>query len=135
MIVEHKTTRTDKMNVTQSKIRLQEVKFYAHHGVSEQEKLVGNHFIINLELTVDITAAMESDDVIDTVSYADVYEILKEQMNVPSKLLEHVSGRINKALYAAFPKVQGIMFELIKCTPPMGADTKGASVAIVSTRN
>ena len=123
------------MKVIQSKIRLQEVKFYAHHGVSEQEKLVGNHFIINLELTVDFMAAIESDHVEDTVSYADVYEILKEQMNEPSKLLEHVSGRIIEALYAAFPKVQGIKLELIKCTPPMGADTKGASVVIESTRD
>lgn len=123
------------MTITQSKIYLREVKFYAHHGVSEQEKLVGNRFMINLELTVDFLAATKSDDVEDTVSYADVYEVLKEQMNVPSKLLEHVLGRINDALYAAFPKVQGIRIELIKCTPPIGADTNGASVVIASTRD
>ncbi|MFA6831981.1 MAG: dihydroneopterin aldolase [Bacteroidaceae bacterium] len=123
------------MKIAQTKIRLQEVKFYAHHGVSEQETLVGNHFMINLELTVDFIAATKSDKVEDTVSYADVYDVLKEQMNVPSKLLEHVSGRITNALYAVFPKVQGIMLEVIKCTPPIGADTKGASVVLVSTRD
>ncbi len=122
------------MKIAQSIICLHEVKFYAHHGVSEQEQLVGNHFKINLELTIDISAALDSDNVSDTVSYADVYEVLKEQMSIPSKLLEHVSGRIQKALYTAFPKVQGIMLELIKCTPPMGADTLGASVKIKSTR-
>ena len=55
-------------------------------------------------MQVNIAPAMQTDDVADTVSYADVYEAVKAEMKVPSKLLEHVGGRIVKRLFGDFPK-------------------------------
>ena len=57
-----------------SYIFLDNVRFFAYHGVGEQEREVGNEFVINLKLKVDIARAAETDDVTHTVSYADVYE-------------------------------------------------------------
>lgn len=104
--------------------------FFAHHGVGEQETIVGNEFILDLWLKTDITRAIETDDVADTVSYADVYEAVKEEMNIPSKLLEHVSGRIIKSLFLKFPQIEEIKLKLTKRNPPMGADIVGAGVEI-----
>jgi dihydroneopterin aldolase len=86
---------------TTSTIFLQNLVFYAYHGVAPQETAVGNTFIINLSLKGDFRQAMQSDCVDDTVSYADVFLAVKEEMSIPSKLLEHVCGRIVQRLIPA----------------------------------
>ena len=91
-----------------SYIFLDRICFFAHHGVGEQETLAGNEFTVSLRLQVNIAPAMQTDDVADTVSYADVYEAVKAEMEVPSKLLEHVGGRIVKRLFGDFPQIENI---------------------------
>lgn len=113
-----------------SYIFLDQIRFFAHHGVGEQETLVGNEFIVSLRLKVDISRAAETDDVADTVSYADVYETVKAEMETPSKLLEHVSGRIISRLFQRFPQIETIELKLSKRNPPMGADIETAGIEI-----
>lgn len=113
-----------------SYIFLDNVRFFAYHGVGEQEREVGNEFVINLRLKVDIARAAETDDMTHTVSYADVYENIKAEMDIPSKLLEHVCGRIVKRLFRTFPTVKGIELKLAKRNPPMGADMDAAGVEV-----
>lgn len=113
-----------------SYIFLENVRFYAYHGVGGQELTVGNEFVVNLRLKVDIARAAETDDVTHTVSYADVYDALKAEMDIPSRLLEHVCGRIVKRLFRTFPTVKGIELKLSKRNPPMGADLDAAGVEV-----
>lgn len=113
-----------------SYIFLNQVHFFAHHGVGGQETIAGNDFIIDLRLKTDIARAAETDDVANTVSYADVYEAVKEEMAIPSKLLEHVCGRIVKRLFHDFPAVESIDLKLSKRNPPMGADLDAAGVEV-----
>ena len=113
-----------------SYIFLDNVRFFAYHGVGEQEREVGNEFIISLRLKVDITLAAEPDNVAHTVSYADVYENVKAEMEIPSALLEHVCGRIVKRLFRTFPAIEGIELKLSKRNPPMGADVDAAGVEV-----
>lgn len=113
-----------------SYIFLDQIHFFAYHGVGEQETIVGNDFIIDLRLKTDITCATETDDVTNTVSYAEVYEAVKAEMSIPSKLLEHVCGRIIKRLFHDFPTVESIDLKLSKRNPPMGADLDAAGVEV-----
>lgn len=113
-----------------SYIFLDNVRFFAYHGVGKQEREVGNEFIISLRLKVDITLAAETDNVTHTVSYADVYENVKAEMEIPSALLEHVCGRIVKRLFRTFPAIEGIELKLSKRNPPMGADVDAAGVEV-----
>lgn len=115
-------------------ILLQNLHFHAYHGVAPQEQLVGNDFMINLRLTTDFSQAMQSDNVNDTVSYADVFAALREEMNIPSKLLEHVAGRITARLYHDFPSISAIELTLLKRNPPMNADIDAAGVELHTTR-
>ena len=73
---------------------------------------------------------METDDVADTLNYAQLYELVRREMDQPSNLLEHVAGRIVKAVNTAFPAVTSIDLKLTKLNPPMGADCRGAGVEI-----
>ena len=113
-----------------SYITLNDVRFHAFHGVLPQKTAVGADFVVNLRLGYDISRAMRTDDVGDTLNYAEVYELVKHQMDVPSKLLEHVAGRIVDAVRKAYPAITSIDLELTKLNPPMGADCRGAGVEI-----
>jgi len=90
--------------------------------------LVGNTFIVDLRLKLDFSKAAETDDLNYTVSYADVYKVVKAEMKIPSLLLENVSGRIIKQLFENFPTVEAIDLKLAKQNPPMGADIDCAGV-------
>ncbi len=115
---------------TTSYIFLREVRLHAHHGVLPQETVVGADFMVSLRVGYDISKAIESDKVGDTLNYAELYELVKREMNIPSKLLEHVAGRIVQALCETFPEVTSVDLELTKLNPPIGADCQGAGVEL-----
>lgn len=106
------------------------MKFYAYHGVDPQETHVGNLFIVDLILTVDVINAIGSDCLDDTVNYAEVYEVVKSEMDVPSKLIEHVAGRIIKVLKNRFPKIEHVQIKLSKLNPPFGGDIQSAAILL-----
>lgn len=118
------------MAVKSSYILLENVKFYAFHGVLPQERKVGNDYQVRLRIGYDISRAMVSDDVNDTLNYAEVYQLLSQEMSVPSALLERVAGRIGDRLFRKFPAIQSIDLTIIKVNPPMGADSEGAGVEV-----
>ena len=118
------------MRLTSSYIALRRVRFHAFHGVMPQERQVGADFLLDVRVGYPLTQAMQSDEVGDTLNYAALYDLVAREMQQPSKLLEHVAGRIAEAISLAFPQVTSIDLELTKLTPPMGADCEGASVEI-----
>jgi dihydroneopterin aldolase len=109
---------------------LKDVRFHAFHGVMPQETKVGADFLVNLRIGYQLGTAMESDEVGDTLNYAEVYALVAQEMKQPSKLLEHVAGRIVKAIGEQFPKVSSIHLKITKKNPPMGADCDGAGVEV-----
>jgi dihydroneopterin aldolase len=64
------------------------------------------------------------------VSYADVCDVIKQEMEIPSCLLEHVCGRIVQRLFQEFPAIESVDLKLSKCTPPMNARADTASVEV-----
>ena len=122
------------MTITQSSILLHDMRFYAYHGVMEQERRVGDEYLVSLSVEADLSHAVISDSVDDTVNYAALYEVVAREMAQPSQLLEHVAGRIGSRVLEAFPLVEALNIRITKCNPPMGADSKGASVEIKMKR-
>lgn len=118
------------MKTNSSYIYLKDIHCYAYHGVAPLENIIGNEYIINLKLKVDISKAYQTDEVADTVNYADVHSIIKAEMAIPSKLLEHVAGRIVQKLFDEIPAIEEIQFYLSKRNPPMGADIDAAGVEL-----
>lgn len=118
-----------------SKIFLKDVRFHAYHGVLKQEQMVGNDYLVNLVVNYDFTCAMETDELDETVSYADLFELVKEEMAIPSKLLEHVVGRIEKRIFSEYSSIRDIYLSITKINPPMGADCAGAGVEVVLTND
>lgn len=120
--------------LSHSTIFIRGLRLHAFHGVMEQEQRVGGLFEVSLRVHYNINSALESDDLADTLSYADLCQTVTEQMAQPSKLLEHVAGRIAKAIFGQFPEVSAINVEITKLNPPMGADCAGAGVEAYFTK-
>lgn len=122
------------MKITGSKIYLDDIRFYAYHGVMEQERQVGGEYLVSLAIETDLSEAVHTDDLADTVNYAALYALIEREMSVPSKLLEHVAGRIGQRSLEEFDKIATLTIRVTKQNPPIGADCKGASVEIKMTR-
>lgn len=109
---------------------IDEMRLHAYHGVLEQERTVGNDYIISARIGYPFARAMETDDVADTLNYAEVSEIITREMQKPSALLEHVAGRIINALTSSYSEINSINIKVTKIAPPMSIDCHGAGVEI-----
>ncbi len=122
------------MQITEYTIELRDVHLYARHGVLKQEKEIGAWFTINITLVINDSRCCTSDDIAGTVSYAEIYEIICNEMEEPSNLLEHVCNRICGKIYDNYSSVKRIDITLSKDTPPMGGDRLKAAVTLKSER-
>lgn len=116
------------MQTTNMYIHLKGVRLYAYHGVDPQETKVGAYFIIDLKLKTDFSHASQTDELEGTVSYADIYQVLKEEMQTSSKLLEHACQRISERIFHDFPTIEELEIKLFKENPPMGAQAERVGV-------
>ena len=121
---------TRKLSLTTKTIFLDNVRLYAFHGVQEQERRVGGWFTVSVRVQYDFSRALETDSVSDTLNYADVLQVVKREMALPSQLLEHVAGRIARAIINEFSGVEAAKVTVIKQNPPMGANCDGAGVEV-----
>jgi len=111
-------------------IELKKMLFYACHGVMEQERIAGNTFRVDLKLYLDLSKAIESDKLEDTLNYADVFSLVKDEMAIPSNLIEHVAGRIVQRIKQKYPCVSKITIRLAKINPPIEGEIQEAAVII-----
>lgn len=121
------------MKFNNSYIHLKDLRFYAFHGVLPQERTVGAYFIVNICVKADFSKAAVSDELTDTVSYADIYQCAKQVMETPCNLLEHVAQRICETLYEQFPEIQAITVSIEKENAPIGIGAQGLAGITVET--
>ena len=122
------------MELKRQTILLRRVRIYARHGVDAQERLTGAYFYVDMAVETDFSVALRTDNLCGTVSYADLFRCIKEEMAVPSQLLEHVAGRILQRIFRDFPAISRIRLTLTKENPPMGADCPEAGVELEAER-
>lgn len=122
------------MKIEETKISLNEIRIYAFHGVDKQENIVGNNYIVNIVLDTDFSRAAFEDNLEGTVNYAEVYETVKKEMIIPSRLIEHVAFRIARSILEKFAGVSRVSVSLAKENPPMGADISSTEVKITVAR-
>lgn len=113
-------------------IELEEMRFWAYHGCLEREKKEGNLFIVNFKGEVDMSKAVETDRLDDAVNYADIYNVIKAEMAIHSDLLEHVAGRIVKAIETAFPEFRSFTVSIAKRRPPLDGPVQWSRITLSS---
>lgn len=115
-----------------STIAIEGMKFHAFHGCLPEEQLTGNTFIVDLYIKTDTTKAEESDDLNDTIDYVAAYNLVKQEMEIPSKLLEHLGRRILNAIKDTFEKVEFAEVKVSKMNPPINGQAESVSVSIIA---
>lgn len=118
----------------ESYIELEQMRFFAYHGVMPQEKVVGNNFEVNLRIKTNFEAAIHEDLLDNTISYADLYDVVKVEMMVPSDLIEHVAGRILQALISRWATIDAVELKVSKLNPPIPGEIAKASVQLKWTK-
>jgi dihydroneopterin aldolase len=116
-------------------IELEGMEFKAYHGCLPQEKVRGNNFIVDFRGELDLSTAAESDNLDDTLNYADIYDIVSEEMSIPSELLENVAGRIVKSIAARFPQLESFSIRVSKSKPPVEGTVQWSRVTLFHKKN
>ena len=111
-----------------STIALEGMDFHAYHGCFAEEQVTGNTFFVDIYFDSDTGNAENSDELSDTVNYSEIYEIIKAEMSIKSKLLEHVGKRIINAIKKRFPQIESIELKVSKMNPPIGGKVDNVSL-------
>ena len=106
------------------------MEFFAYHGCFKEEQMIGTKFNIDLFLITDTSKAEESDNLYDTVNYQEVFLLIKKEMEVTSKLLEHVGRRILVSVKSTFPQINEATLKIRKMNPPLGGKMDFVSITL-----
>ncbi|EAE8347993.1 dihydroneopterin aldolase [Listeria monocytogenes] len=118
------------------KIYLNELVFYGYHGVLAEETKLGQTFRVSLILGLSTKKAGISDSVEDTVSYANVYETVKEIVEgTPFKLIEALAEKIATEVLTGYPLLEEVTVKLIKPNPPIPGHYDSVAVEIERKRS
>jgi dihydroneopterin aldolase len=111
------------------------LSLHAYHGVMAHEAKVGQTFTLDLELTIDLSAAARSDKVVDTVSYDKVVDCASGAFCAQRfRLIEAAAGRVADAVLAAFPRVASVKVTIHKPHAPIAATFSDVGVTLLRSR-
>ena len=106
------------------------IEVFAYHGCMDEEALLGGKYIVDIVLSTDFTKSAESDELIDTIDYVAVRNIVVEEMAIRSKLIEHVANRILMRFKSDFPTLITARVKVRKQSPPIQGLVKEVAVII-----
>ncbi|MBS1487194.1 MAG: dihydroneopterin aldolase [Bacteroidetes bacterium] len=112
------------------KITLEGLEFHAYHGIYPHERSSGNKFEVDVSVETDIHESAFQDDLRGTLNYEELYTLIKEEMEKPSKLLETVAHRIVENILHSFVGAKSAEIKISKFNPPIGGVCKKASVVV-----
>jgi len=118
------------MKAMRGMIEIEGMEFYAYHGYYPSEKQIGSRYLISVHIRTDCDGAANTDDLDQALDYQDIYDLIKKEMAVPSKLLEHVCKRILDGIHQAFPTVEQVTVKISKMNPPLGGMIEKVSVTL-----
>ncbi len=113
-------------------VRVEGIQLRAYHGCMEEEATVGSNYIVDVVVDADFTEAAKTDDLSKTVDYVDIYNIVKKEMDIRSKLIEHVAQRIADSIKKNISRVLSVSVTVKKLNPPIGGFVEKTSVTIQS---
>ena len=109
---------------------------HAHHGVGDDERRIGQNFILDIVLDMDLSAAGRSDRISDTASYDDLVAIVTRKFTADNyRLVEAAGSRVADALLSEFPRATRVRVTVRKPHAPLVAHFEHVGVTIVRERN
>ncbi|ADV48788.1 dihydroneopterin aldolase [Cellulophaga sp. E16_2] len=116
------------------KISVSNIRVYAYHGCLREESINGSDYRVDIEVEADLAKASVSDNLKDTVNYVVINYIVKEEMAIKSKLLEHVAKRILDRIFKECLTVESGSVTVSKINPPINGDVEMVSINLQLSR-
>lgn len=116
------------------KISLEGLEFHAFIGVYPHERESGNWFEVDISVETNIVEGAIEDDLSKTVNYETLYQLVKEEMEKHSKLLETVAEKIAERVLKELVDVMQVELKISKLNPPIGGKCQKASLSVVKKR-
>ena len=117
------------------KIEVKNIRIYAFHGCLAEEAIIGSDYSVDVNVIADLSMAAISDNLEDTIDYVQINRIVKEEMKIRSKLLEHVAKRILDRIFLENNLVKEIRVCIAKLNPPIGGDVEAVRVVLQENRS
>lgn len=117
------------------KIHINGIKTYAYHGAIQEERVLGQYFITDIVLHIDLTQAALTDNLNETVHYGEVYNIVEEIVKgEPVSLIERLAGKIIARLFDQYDKIIEIETTITKPNPPIDGNYDSVAITLHGKR-
>ena len=115
-------------------IKVENIRVYAYHGCLLEEGKIGSDYRVDIKVKANLEISAKSDELADTVDYVHLNKIVKEEMAIRSKLLEHVVDRILNRVLDEILMVQIADVSVSKINPPIGGNVEKVTVRLQKKR-
>ncbi len=115
-------------------IHLHNIIFFAHHGIFEEEKILGNEFVLNISINC-LPKKIPIMHMTETIDYVSVYELVKKRMAIATPLLETVITDIAIRIMAQFMQAEEVLISMKKNYPPIQGIEGSVGVSFELKRN
>ena len=111
------------------------LKVFANHGLFEEENKLGQKFIFDIECELNYKKAMFSDEMTDSISYADIAEVVVKTATTNTfNLLERLAGEILKNIFTEFSQIENINLKINKPGAPIKYHFEKCGVEVKTSR-
>jgi dihydroneopterin aldolase len=115
-------------------IKVENIRVFANHGCLSEETKIGSEYRVDLEVEANLQKSAKTDKLSDTVDYVFLNRIIKEEMSIPSALLETVCRRILDRIFKEDKLVKKATVWVSKLNPPIGGDVESVTVKMKDKR-
>ncbi|WP_111683223.1 dihydroneopterin aldolase [Winogradskyella tangerina] len=115
-------------------IKVENIRVYAHHGCLKEETIIGSDYRVDVEVKADLSTSANTDELNDTVDYVFLNRVVREEMAIPSKLLETVAQRILNRFFNEDQLIQKATVSVSKINPPIGGDVEMVTIVLSEER-
>jgi dihydroneopterin aldolase len=115
-------------------IKVKNIRVFANHGCLKEETAIGSDYRVDLEVKANLKTSVKSDELRDTVDYVFLNKVVREEMSIPSKLLETVAQRILTRIFKEDKMVTKATVSVSKINPPIGGDVEMVTIKMSEKR-
>ncbi len=115
-------------------IKVENIRVYAYHGCLKEETKIGSDYRVDIEVKAGLKKSAKTDELKDTVDYVFLNKVVKEEMKIPSKLLETVARRILDRFFEEDVMIKKATVSISKLNPPIGGDVEAVTIKMTDKR-
>ncbi len=116
-------------------IKVTNIQIYAYHGCLIEEGKIGSDYRVDVSVKANLQSSAKNDQLKDTVDYVHINKIVKEEMAIRSKLLEHVAKRILNRIFNEIEIAENAVVEVSKINPPIGGNVEMVTIEMSQNRD